>query len=67
MKLILTTYKDHTEVSVRDNTGINLHTYTFDTKGLAEAFLTGFRCCQAVANSVIQSIPTTHEIVKNNG
>jgi len=32
MKIIITDFEDHSEVSVRDAAGINLHVYTFDCR-----------------------------------
>jgi hypothetical protein len=64
MKILVTTYKDYTEVIVRDASGANLHTYTFDTPTEANAFITGWRTCQEVANSLIQSLPQSGTFIK---
>jgi hypothetical protein len=64
MEIIVTEYPYHSEVTIRDASGINLHTYTFDNRKQVNAFLSGFRCSQMVANSLIQSMPMTHKTVK---
>jgi len=61
MKLIITDYKDYSEVVVRDETGINLHVYTFDDKKTAQAFCTGFQCAKTVINGLVQSLPLSYE------
>ena len=60
MKTILEIYSDHVDVVVIDKNNKRIHVYTFDNRNEAEAFFTGFRCCQQLANSLIQSIPTIH-------
>jgi hypothetical protein len=64
MEIIVTEYTASIDVTIRDASGINLHTYCFDNKGQVNAFLSGFRCSQMVANSLIQSMPMTHKTVK---
>lgn len=64
MKLILTQHADHVEITVRDDSGINLHCYTFDDKKQAEAFCTGFHCAKTVANDLIQAMPLGYELKK---
>lgn len=65
MEIIVTEYTAAGyEVTIRDASGINLHTYSFENKGQVNAFLSGFRCSQMVANSLIQSMPLVHKTVK---
>jgi hypothetical protein len=61
MKLIITEYEDHADVTVRDASGINLHVFTFDDYKQARSFCQGFNCAKSVANSLIQSMPVTWE------
>jgi S-adenosylmethionine/arginine decarboxylase-like enzyme len=64
MEIIVTEYTAGSEVTIRNASGINLHTYSFENKGQVNAFLCGFRCSQMVANSLIQSMPSVHKTVK---
>lgn len=55
--MILLQFSDHSEVIIRNDSGIDLHVYTFDTTKAAMAFCSGFQCAREVANSLIQSMP----------
>ena len=56
-KITLTEYADHVEIHVNDGC-LRLHTYTFDTKKEAQAFVSGMGCARDIANGMIQSLPT---------
>ncbi len=62
MKIIITDYKDHSEVSIRNAEGINLYTYVFDSRQSARAFVQGFTCARTVANCAIQSLPIGYDV-----
>ena len=63
MKLILTDYEDHSEVNVRNASGVNEHTYIFDDHKQARAFCSGFTCARQVVIAQVQSLPMTYEVV----
>ena len=64
MKIICADHESHSELSIRNEDGYVLHSYTFSTPEERKAFIMGFKCCQIVENSVIQSIPTDYKLVK---
>jgi hypothetical protein len=64
MKILVRNTEDFSDVTIRDDNGINIHVYCFDTKEESKAFIQGFRCALSVANSAIQSIPMNYEILK---
>ena len=61
MKIIITTVDNHVEVTVRGSEGINLHAFAFNDMAQAQAFMTGWRCAQTVANGLIQGMPHNEE------
>ena len=64
MKIIITKYEDHSEVTVRSSEGFNIHTYVFDVHDEAKAFVQGWNCAQRVINGLVQSLPQNYELVK---
>lgn len=64
MNIIITKFEDHSEVSIRNASGIKIHTYVFDTHDQAESFMNGWRCCQIVINSLVQGLPQTYTLQK---
>ena len=64
MKLIITDYEDHSEVTIKDGCQL-LHSYTFDDGHAARAFCTGFNCAKSVINGLVQSLPLSYEIRKS--
>lgn len=64
MNILRTDYEDHTEIKISDTGGQVLHCYIFDDKEEAKAFMQGWRCCQAVINSLVQRLPQNYDLVK---
>lgn len=56
MKIKVTQYSTHFELSVTNEKGMLLHSYVFDTKKECEAFCSGFSCAKFVANQAVQSL-----------
>lgn len=62
MKLIVTQFADHWDVTVHNGfTKRDTHVFTFDTKQEARAFCDGFFCAKSVINSLVQSLPLAAE------
>jgi hypothetical protein len=63
IKLIITDYEDHSEVTIKDGC-LLLHSYVFDDHRAARAFRSGFSCAKSVINGLVQSLPLSYECVK---
>jgi hypothetical protein len=64
MKTTFTIYVDgHAEIVIRDDAGAVIHSYDFDNKKEASAFMKGMACMKSIVNSAVQSIPTDYRTV----
>lgn len=54
-------HEDHSEVRVEDLSRNILHVFTFNLPDEAKAFWQGFKCCQSVVNSLVQSLPMNYK------
>lgn len=64
MKILCKDFEDHSEVIVRDTTGINIYVYTFNSNTERKAFLQGLQCGRNLASYLVQSIPIDYSLEK---
>lgn len=65
MNIILADYEDHSVIQITEtDDGQILHSYVFNNKDEAKAFMNGWRCCQSVINRLVQRLPQSYETVK---
>lgn len=64
MKIIRIDYREFIEIVIRNDAGLNIHTFTFKTVLEVQAFMNGWRSCQSVINSLVQSLPQSYETGK---